>query len=127
MSSESCLSSLFYVGSLWCLGDLPCVVVAAPWRMPDGTTRVQVRTSVGVGSVLAAQLRRTTTRDSCAHPNATCVPSYHNDTQWCPDCGAARGSNGLFGSHHRWTAWARIGDVDALDTFPEPHTDEEAP
>lgn len=45
----------------------------------------------------------------CNHEKFVDVPSYYSDTQWCYACGAVRGSNGEFGSHHRWTEWQLPG------------------
>lgn len=45
------------------------------------------------------------TRGECTHPNAETIPSYYDDTRWCPDCGAVRGTNGLFGPQLEELPW----------------------
>lgn len=42
---------------------------------------------------------------SCEHKNAESVPSYYYDTEWCPDCGAVRGSDGKFGPGSKMLEW----------------------
>lgn len=42
---------------------------------------------------------------SCSHANKKAVPSYYDDTQWCPDCGAVRGNNGGMGAAFAWLDW----------------------
>lgn len=43
----------------------------------------------------------------CNHNRACKIPSYYNDTEWCPDCGAVRGNNGIFGKGFRQFKWAK--------------------
>lgn len=42
---------------------------------------------------------------SCEHKRKEFISSYYNDVEWCPDCGAVRGNNGLMGSRFQWLEW----------------------
>lgn len=42
---------------------------------------------------------------SCSHANKETIPSYYDDTEWCPDCGAVRGNNGCMGPMFAWLDW----------------------
>jgi hypothetical protein len=41
----------------------------------------------------------------CTHSKAEPVPSYYSDTEWCPDCGAVRGTDGKFGPGSEMGPW----------------------
>ncbi len=41
----------------------------------------------------------------CEHKNKQLIPSYYDDTEWCPECGSVRGYNGLMGAKFRWYKW----------------------
>lgn len=41
----------------------------------------------------------------CDHRNAEMVPSYYSDTEWCPECGAVRGTDGKFGPGSKMLDW----------------------
>ncbi len=41
----------------------------------------------------------------CDHKNKELVESYYSDTEWCPDCGAVRGNDGLFGPKSKMLSW----------------------
>lgn len=62
---------------------------------------------VGAKDDLASIVREAlmVAREMCAHPNPVAVESYYSDTQWCPDCGAVRGHNGLFGGKSEFLPW----------------------
>lgn len=55
----------------------------------------------GRGSVAAPAPRSS----ACAHEKAEVVPSYYSDTEWCPECGAVRGTDGRFGPGSRMLDW----------------------
>lgn len=44
-------------------------------------------------------------RGKCQHSNKVQVESYYSDTEWCPECGAVRGNNGVFGPKFAWLDW----------------------
>lgn len=41
----------------------------------------------------------------CSHANKETIPSYYDDTEWCPECGAVRGNNGCMGPTFAWLDW----------------------
>jgi hypothetical protein len=41
----------------------------------------------------------------CDHARKEPVESYYSDTEWCPDCGAVRGTDGNFGPGSRMLDW----------------------
>lgn len=43
--------------------------------------------------------------DDCQHLRAEMVPSYYSDTEWCPDCGASRGTDEKFGPGSKMLEW----------------------
>lgn len=57
---------------------------------------------IRVGVALGREYER---KRDCKHPNPVAVESYYSDTQWCPDCGAVRGHNGLFGAKSEFLPW----------------------
>lgn len=52
----------------------------------------------------------------CDHKNKLLIPSYYDDTEWCPNCGAVRGYNGLMGDRFRWYKWQKpTNDLKSID------------
>lgn len=43
----------------------------------------------------------------CEHPTPESIPSYYSDTEWCPECGASRGTDGKFGPGSKMLEWKR--------------------
>lgn len=54
----------------------------------------------------------------CQHERYEVIPSYYSDTSWCPDCGAARGHNGVFGPGSKdldWVSPRAVVSVERLE------------
>lgn len=71
------------------------------WTMPYD----EVRRGYDLMADFETKVPSSDSPPSCLHANKEAVPSYYDDTQWCPDCGAVRGNNGCMGAAFEWIDW----------------------
>jgi hypothetical protein len=71
------------------------------WTMPYD----EVRRGYDLMADFETKVPSSDSPPSCLHAKKEAVPSYYDDTQWCPDCGAVRGNNGCMGAAFEWLDW----------------------